>query len=50
MAEYEQWRGQIPESLEATAQAEALDAAIEALTEAAELLALITPPRGFGRD
>ena len=50
LAEYEEWRQQLPESLECTAQAEALDAAIEALAEAADLLAGINPPRGFGRD
>ena len=50
LREYEEWREQIPESLEGTAQADALDATIEALTEAAELLAGISPPRGFGRD
>ena len=50
LVEYEEWREQLPESLTSTAQAEALDATIEALTEAAERLAGITPPRGFGRD
>ena len=50
LVEDEEWREQLPESLTSTAQAEALDATIEALTEAAELLAGITPPRGFGRD
>jgi hypothetical protein len=50
LAEYEEWRGQLPESLEGTSQAEALDSAIEALAEAADLLAGIDAPRGFGRD
>lgn len=48
--EYEEWRAQLPETLEGTAQADALDVAIETLGEAAELLAGISPPRGFGRD
>lgn len=50
LGEYQEWREQLPESLEGTAQGEALDATIEALTEAADLLANICPPRGFGRD
>ena len=50
LAEYAEWREQLPESLADTAQAEALNATMEALTEAADLLAGINPPRGFGRD
>jgi predicted RNase H-like HicB family nuclease len=50
LEEYEDWRGRIPEALEDTAQAQSLDDAIEKLTDAAELLAGIEPPRGFGRD
>lgn len=50
LGEYAEWLEQLPDSLDGTAQAEALAAAIEGLTEAADLLAAITPPRGFGRD
>lgn len=50
LEEYEDWLSQIPETLEATAQVALLTEAIEKLTDAAELLAEITPPRGFGRD
>ncbi len=50
LEEYEDWRGRIPDSLADSSQALSLDNAIEKLTEAAELLAEIDPPRGFGRD
>jgi hypothetical protein len=50
LASYEEWRDQLPESLEGTSQAEKLEDTIEKLSAVADLLADIDPPRGYGRD
>lgn len=48
--EYEDWLARLPESLQDSAQAQNLTECIESLSSAADLLAEITPPRGFGKD
>lgn len=50
LADYEQWQGNLPESLHETATAAALDETVDMLQQAVDLLNVITPPRGFGRD
>lgn len=50
LASYEDWREQLPESLEGTSQAEKLTDTIEKLSAVADLVADIEPPLGFGRD
>jgi hypothetical protein len=46
-AEYAAWRTALPESLQGSATAEALDAIVDLDLDA---LAAIVPPRGYGRD
>jgi hypothetical protein len=46
-AEYAAWRTALPESLQGSVTAEALDAIIDLDLDA---LAAIVPPRGYGRD
>lgn len=48
--EYEEWLSAMPESLQGSGLAERLQEAVEKLAQAAELLAEIELPRGFGRD
>lgn len=48
--EYEDWLEALPESLKETDQAARLSETVEQLAAAAELLADVDPPRGFGRD
>lgn len=48
--EYQGWRGSLPEPLQESGLAAKLDEAIDKLTEAAELLADVELPKGFGRD
>lgn len=48
--EYEDWLARLPESLQDSVQAQNLTECIESLSSAADLLAEITPPRGFGKD
>ena len=48
--EYQDWLDRLPESLQDSGQAEILADTIESLSSAADLLAEITPPRGFGKD
>ena len=50
LASYEDWRDQLPESIEGTNQAAKVLDTIEKLTEVADLLADIALPLGFGRD
>ena len=50
LASYEDWRNQMPESLESSAQVEKLTDTVEKLGAVAEMLADIDPPLGFGRD
>jgi hypothetical protein len=50
LASYEDWRDQVPDSLEGTAQAEKLADTIEKLCAVVEMMADIDPPLGFGRD
>jgi len=49
-AEYEAWLDALPETLAQGDQAGMLQATIEQLEAAADLLAEVEPPRGFGRD
>jgi hypothetical protein len=49
-AEYEVWRGRLPEFQEGSDQADKLDEMIDVLEQATDLLAGADPPRGFGRD
>jgi hypothetical protein len=48
--EYESWLEALPESLADGDLAERLRDTIEQLAAAADLVAEIEPPRGFGRD
>lgn len=48
--EYQSWLDNLPEFLEGSDQEELLSQTIEQLTDAADLIADITLPRGFGRD
>jgi len=48
--EYQDWLERLPESLQDSGQAQVLAETIESLSSAADLLAEITPPRGFGKD
>jgi len=50
LGEYEDWLARLPESLQESAQAQSLNECIESLSSAVDLLAGITPPRGFGKD
>jgi hypothetical protein len=50
LSSYEDWRDQVPESLEGTAQADKVTDTIEKLSAMIDLLADIEPPLGFGRD
>lgn len=50
LASYEDWRDQMPDSLESSAQVEKLTDTVEKLSAMAEILADIDPPLGFGRD
>lgn len=50
LAEYENWQASVPESLQETGTAAALDDAVDLLQQAVDLLQQITAPRGFGRD
>jgi hypothetical protein len=50
LADYENWQANLPESLQATETAAALNEAIDLLQQAVDLLQQITVPRGFGRD
>ena len=50
VAEYEDWRANIPDFAEGSATAEKLDAAVETLTAAVEALDEVELPRGYGRD
>jgi len=49
MAEYENWRDSLPESLAGSGQEDELNEAIDLLQEAAETLSQVQPPLGFGR-
>lgn len=49
-AEYEGWLDALPETLAHGGQVDLLQATIEQLEAAADLLAEVQPPRGFGRD
>ena len=49
-AEYQTWLANLPEFLDDSDQAELLTVTIEQLTDATDLIADITLPRGFGRD
>ena len=48
--EYQGWRDRVPESLQESNLAGKLDQTIDELTEAAEMLAGVDLPKGFGRD
>ena len=48
--EYEQWLQALPDSLAESQLAERLTETIEQFQAAADLLAEIDPPKGFGRD
>ena len=48
--EYQMWLANLPEFLDGSDQAELLTVTIEQLTDATDLIADITLPRGFGRD
>lgn len=48
--EYEDWLESLPESLEDSNTADLLRETIENLETAAETVANIQPPRGYGRD
>ncbi len=50
LASYEDWREQMPDSLEGSPQVDKLDDTIEKLNAVADTLADIDPPLGFGRD
>jgi hypothetical protein len=50
IADYENWLDSLPESFGDTAQAQNLAETINSLSSAVDLMAGITPPRGFGRD
>jgi len=50
LASYEDWRDQLPESIEGTSQADKVADTIEKLSAVADLMADIDPPLGFGRD
>jgi len=50
LSEYESWAESIPDSLADSGQATLLAETIEMLTNVADLLSEINPPRGFGRD
>ena len=50
LADYENWQASVPESLQETGTAAALNDAVDLLQQAVELLQQITVPRGFGRD
>lgn len=50
LASYEDWRAQMPESLESTAQADKVTDTIEKLSAMIDLLAELELPLGFGRD
>ena len=49
-AEYQTWLANLPEFLDGSDQAELLTVTVEQLTDATDLIADITLPRGFGRD
>lgn len=48
--EYQTWLDNLPEFLEGSEQEELLGNTVEQLTDAADMIADITLPRGFGRD
>jgi len=48
--EYEEWLAALPESLQDSSLAERLQETVDQLAQAADLLAEIDPPKGFGRD
>lgn len=48
--EYEHWRSRLPDFQEGTEQQAKLDDTIDSLEQAAEILANIDPPKGYGRD
>jgi hypothetical protein len=48
--EYQDWLDRLPDSLQESGQAQNLADTIESLSSAADLLAELTPPRGFGKD
>jgi len=50
ISEYESWAESLPESLADSSQASMLAETIELLTNVADLLGEVNPPRGFGRD
>jgi hypothetical protein len=50
LADYENWQASVPESLQETGTAAALNDAVDLLQQAVALLQQITVPRGFGRD
>lgn len=50
LASYEDWREQMPDSLEGSAQVDKLSDTIDKLGGVADMLADIDPPLGFGRD
>lgn len=50
LREYEAWLDALPESLTDSGQAAKLAETIEQLASAADSIAEIEPPRGFGRD
>ena len=50
LSEYESWAESMPESLADSSQASMLAETIELLTNIADLLGEVSPPRGFGRD
>lgn len=50
LAEYVDWQASLPEFAEGSATAEKLDAAVEALEVAVDVLEQLDLPRGYGRD
>ena len=48
--EYEEWLAALPESLQESGLAERLQETVDQLAQAADLLAEVEPPKGFGRD
>ena len=50
LAEYYEWQENLPESLQESATAVALEDTIDRLSQAVDALIGAEPPRGFGRD
>ena len=50
LEEYQSWAESMPESLSESGQANMLAETIDMLSNIADLLSEVSPPRGFGRD